>query len=99
MKRKMILGLVWLAVFAFLTLNVRMGYAEPSSAPRTTGYEISWYTIDGGGTQDLVGGTYTLGGTVGQSDAGSQSGGSYTLNGGFWVGVFGYRLYLPLILR
>ena len=99
MKHKLILGLVALTVIAFLALNVRVGYAEPSAAPRTTGYEISWYTIDGGGAQNLIGGSYTLSGTIGQPDAGSQSGGSYTLNGGFWVDLFGYRLNLPLILR
>lgn len=99
MKRKLILGLAALVVFVFLALNVRVGYAEPSVAPRTVGYEISWYTIDGGGAQDLVGGSYMLSGTIGQNDAGTQSGGSYTLNGGYWVELFGYRLYLPLILR
>jgi hypothetical protein len=98
-KRKRILGLVVLAVFVLLALNVRVGYAEPSSAPRTTGYEISWYTIDGGGAQNLSGGSYTLSGAIGQYDAGSQSGGSYVLNGGYWVELFGYRLNLPLILR
>ncbi len=100
MKRKTILTMLTLALLtAFFALNVRVGYAEPSAAPRAAGYEISWYTIDGGGAQDLVGGTYTLSGTVGQFDAGMQSGGTYTLNGGYWVDVFGYRLYLPLILR
>ena len=99
MKRKIILVLFIFTAVAFLALNVRVGYAEPSAAPRTTGYEISWYTIDGGGAQNLQGGTYSLSGTIGQFDAGSQSGGSYTLNGGFWVDLFGYRLNLPIILR
>ena len=97
--RRIILGL-FVVVFVLLALNVRVGYAEPSSAPRTTGYEISWYTIDGGGAQNLQGGSYSLSGTIGQPDAGSQSGGgTYTLNGGFWVNLFGYRLNLPLIMR
>jgi hypothetical protein len=55
MKRKTILGLLALGVFAFPGLNVRVGYAEPSSTPRTTGYEISWYTIDSEGAQNLTG--------------------------------------------
>ena len=99
MKRKLILGLCALILFALFALNVRVGYAEPSAAPKTTGYTIDWYTIDGGGAQDLAGGSYTLSGTIGQYDAGSQSGGSYTLNSGYWVDVFGYRLYLPVILK
>ena len=94
MKNKIALGLILLSAFAFLALNVRVGYAAPRN-----GYEIAWYTIDGGGAQDLSGGTYSLSGTVGQFDAGSQGGGTYTLNGGYWVELFGYRLYLPLILR
>ena len=96
---RILFALLVLGVFAFLVLNVRVGYAEPSAAPRATGYTIDWYTIDGGGAQDLAGGSYSLSGTIGQSDAGSQSGGAYNLNGGFWVDLFGYRLYLPLILK
>jgi hypothetical protein len=95
MKHKTLLLILTLALLiVFLALNMRVGYAAPRS-----GYEISWYTIDGGGAQDLSGGTYTLSGTAGQFDAGSQSGGSYALYGGYWVELFGYRLYLPLILR
>jgi hypothetical protein len=98
LKRFAIIAAVALALI--LALNVRVGYAETTSAaPRTVGYEISWYTIDGGGAQDLSGGSYTLSGTIGQPDAGSQSGGAYQLNGGYWVDVFGYRLYLPIILK
>lgn len=64
------------------------------------GFEISWYTIDGGGAMFSTGGPYSLGGTIGQVDGGTLSSGSYTLNGGFWPGAAGqYRVYLPLILR
>jgi len=110
MKRQTLLLILTLALFALiLALNIRVGEAKdlegfqkPSrslDAPRS-GYEIAWYTIDGGGAQDLTGGSYTLSGTVGQFDAGSQSGGgTYALAGGYWVELFGYRLYLPLILR
>ncbi len=47
-------------------------------------YSIDWYTIDGGGGTS-TGGVYSVSGTIGQSDAGHMSGGSYTLDGGFWV--------------
>lgn len=47
-------------------------------------YEISWYTIDGGGK--ITSGDYALVGTIGQPDAGAMSGGSYELLGGFWPG-------------
>jgi len=47
-------------------------------------YTIDWYKIaSGGGTS--TGATYSLSGTIGQSDAsGAMSGGSYSLTGGFW---------------
>ncbi|HAJ37797.1 MAG TPA: hypothetical protein DCL15_19175 [Chloroflexi bacterium] len=72
-----------------------------------SGYNLEWNTIDGGGHTFSSGGVYSVGGTIGQPDAGSVSGENYTLAGGFWglAGGFGgggtirYTLYLPLILR
>lgn len=46
-------------------------------------YSIDWFTIDGGGGMS-TGGVYSVSGTIGQPDAGTLSGGSYTLAGGFW---------------
>ena len=64
------------------------------------GYDLSWWTVDGGGATFSTGGGYTLGGSVGQPDAGALSGGDYTLLGGFWLGAGAqYRLYLPVLLR
>jgi hypothetical protein len=63
------------------------------------GYTLDWWTVDGGGTMSNAGGGYTLGATAGQPDAGSLSGGGYTLEGGFWGGASftsGYHIYLPL---
>jgi hypothetical protein len=54
-----------------------------SSAPGQT-YEVTWYTIDGGGVMNASGGVYEVSGTIGQPDAGELSGGTYTINGGFW---------------
>jgi len=48
-------------------------------------YELSWYTIDGGGGQSS-GGDFTLTGTIGQPDAAYSKGGNYELLGGFWPG-------------
>lgn len=47
-------------------------------------FDLSWYTIDGGGATYLSGGAFELGGTVGQPDAGTMSGGVFELGGGFW---------------
>ncbi len=40
------------------------------------GFGLSWWTADGGGATFSTGGGYQLGGTVGQPDAGSASGGA-----------------------
>ena len=46
-------------------------------------YSVDWFTIDGGGGES-AGGVFRVTGTIGQSDAGRMSGGSYVLEGGFW---------------
>jgi hypothetical protein len=90
-----------LTLVACATLLIAQGglpaAADPANAAPRNGYEISWYTVDGGYTFS-TGGTYSLGGTIGQADAGALNGGTYTLNGGFWIGDL-FRLFLPLILR
>ncbi|MDH4240135.1 MAG: hypothetical protein OEW48_11280 [Phycisphaerae bacterium] len=48
-------------------------------------YQISWYTVDGGGGASS-GGDFTLTGTIGQPDAAYSAGGNYELLGGFWPG-------------
>jgi len=48
-------------------------------------YEISWYTIDGGGGTSRAG-QYVVTGTIGQPDAGYSAAGGYELLGGFWPG-------------
>ena len=53
-------------------------------------YDLSWFTIDGGGGASS-GGDYELVGTIGQPDAGVMQGGPYLLQGGFWSGA------LPLL--
>ncbi len=66
-------------------------------------YDLTWNTVDGGGYIFSGDGDYALGGTIGQPDAGmmSDSGGIYTLSGGFWggAGPVKYAIYLPLVLR
>jgi hypothetical protein len=48
-------------------------------------YELSWYTIDGGGGRSS-GGQYELLSTIGQPDAAWSGGGNYELLGGFLTG-------------
>jgi hypothetical protein len=98
MKRLMILIPIVLVLLIGITTANAQRTNEPA-APHS-GYSIDWYTIDGGGAMNSTGGSYSLGGTIGQPDAGSLSGGSYTLNGGFWGGAsINYTVYLPLVLK
>lgn len=47
-------------------------------------YEIPQSVIAGGGTS--VSGAYSVTGTIGQGITGASTGGTYTVNGGFWAG-------------
>lgn len=94
-----------LALFALLLLLASVVLAQSgdgASASLSIGYDLSWWTVDGGGATFSTGGGYALGGSVGQPDAGVLTGGDYTLGGGFWrgraVGVE-YDICLPLVLR
>ncbi len=54
-----------------------------SSVALANDFEITSYTIDGGGGYS-AGGSFELEGTIGQPDAGFMSGGAFNLEGGFW---------------
>ncbi len=98
-QRRWLLAVLIVATLALLVLNVTTSYAGTgSAAPGDTGYAIAWYTLDGGGAQDLTNGAYTLSGTSGQFDAGSLSQASYVINGGYWVDIF-LQYFLPAILK
>jgi hypothetical protein len=101
MKQRTAIG--WGLVLALIVLlplasvALAQGPAEPDQAGE---YDLSWWTVDGGGTTPNGSSGYTLGGTSGQPDAAVWSGEDYTLAGGFWGGVaVNYRIYLPLLLR
>jgi len=75
--------------------------AVPVLAQSGGGYDLSWATVDGGGGTFSTGGSYSLGGTAGQPDAGSAAGGTYSLGGGLWGGGVAAEqclLFLPLVL-
>ena len=107
MKRMIILSIL-ISIGVVLLIGLGTANAQRThdpAAPRSdasialsTGYDLSWYTIDGGGATFSTGGSYSLGGSIGQADAGSLSGGLYQLNGGFWDGasIANYTVYLPL---
>ncbi len=61
--------------------------ASAALAQTGGGYDLTWSTVDGGGQMVSAGGSFELGGTIGQPDAQGapvMSGGSFELTGGFW---------------
>jgi hypothetical protein len=65
---------------AFLAASALAGAAVLGPA-----YDVSWYSVDGGGGTS-AGGGFTLAGAIGQPDAGTASGGDFVLVGGFFAG-------------
>lgn len=87
-----------LLLFVLLLLAASSALAQSGG-----GYDLTWNTVDGGGCAFSTGGVYSLGGTIGQADAGTLAGGGYALSGGFWGGgvsaSVGNPVYLPLVVR
>ena len=81
-----------------LTLALVLAFASVALAG-SVAYELTWFTVDGGGGES-AGGGYALLGTAGQPDTAALSGGDYSLVGGFWLGIeaLAYR-YLPIVMR
>lgn len=91
------------AAVALLLAGVALARAgDGAPAGPGSGYDLSWWTVDGGGSTSSSGGSYALDGTVGQPDAGLLASGDYTLAGGLWDGgapALIHPIYLPLVLR
>lgn len=82
-------------VLVMVLLGVGLVWANPNAS-----YDLSWWTVDGGGS-NLSGGSYALDGTIGQPDAGTLQGGVYGLDGGFWggMGQTNSTVFLPVVVR
>jgi hypothetical protein len=88
----------WLTVILALLLALTYAVGQ-TRAQSGSGYDLSWSTVNGGGGES-AGGGFRVVGTAGQPDAGTVSGGSFRVEGGFWGGAaVRYRIYLPLVLR
>ena len=99
MKRRLMFTLA----LALLAAGLAAAWRAPAAgAQPAASYDLSWYTVDGGGGASAsTGGGYTLTGTAGQPDAGTLSSSTYTLAGGFWPSLAQavYDLFLPLVRR
>ena len=68
------------------TVLTILGISGFNSLASAQSLDLSWNTIDGGGTMFTTGpGGYELSATIGQPDAGMMSGDTYQLLGGFWA--------------
>jgi len=84
-----------------LLISIALLRIVPATAQSGGGYDLTWNTIDGGGSASSAG-SYSLVGAIGQTDAGpALNSGDYSLVGGFWYGAGSgtHPLYLPLVLR
>lgn len=90
---------VLLSAILVLTLLSLRGSAT-AYAQTGGGYDLTWNRIAAGGGTSAAGDTI-LTGTAGQAEAGPvQSGGGYTLVGGFWGGgTVRYSVYLPVVIK
>ncbi|MCP4549141.1 MAG: hypothetical protein GY835_22030 [bacterium] len=52
---------------------------------RSSGFDLSWFTIDGGGGMWSQGGDFELSATIAQVDAVVLKGDDFELTGGFWA--------------
>jgi hypothetical protein len=90
MKPKLIFILL---IVALLLVRIPAVQADPQA------YNLSWWTVDGGGETSTSPG-YSLSGTIGQPDAGQLGSGSFQVSGGFWGWVKQvFEVYLPLVMK
>jgi hypothetical protein len=72
-----------LLTLAVLLVLIGMAHLLNAQAQPLSGYDLSWWSVDGGaGT--LSAGKYRLPGIASQPDANMLASGSYMLYGGFW---------------
>jgi hypothetical protein len=62
-----------------------VGSAETATSPAA--YQMTWYSINGGGAINASSTNYQMGLSVGQSVAGAASGTNYDMGIGFWYGA------------
>jgi hypothetical protein len=94
------LGLVLVLVMVMSLLLASAGAWAGNRVGDGGGYRLARWTVDGGGVGHTQGGSYLLGATAGQADAGWLDGDGYALTGGFWGTLEGkVAIYLPLVLK
>jgi hypothetical protein len=96
-KLRTIIALAAASGLLLAALGLTRGPGAAASSGGT--YTIDWYSIDNGGGASASG-AYVLTGTIGQPDAGVQSGGQYEMVGGFWGATdVRYLVRVPYVRR
>ncbi len=57
---------------------------KPAQQEPAPGFDMSWFTIDGGGATFMNGGDFEMSSTTGQPDAGRQTSAEFAIDSGFW---------------
>jgi len=84
LSQKILPGLIALLLPVMLVLMPFMSHVAAHRVDSSGGsYDLSWWTVAGGGGTSNGTGT-SLSGTIGQPEAGISNGGTYHLTGGFW---------------
>lgn len=93
---------IFLAMAALLLLAGVALAKGSTSAPLSTGYDLLWHVIGGGGRHSQAT-PYALDGTIGQAVVETVSSDGYTLCSGFWCGVGAavveHKIYLPMVMK
>ncbi len=82
-----------------LVLCLSAGGDRGVQAQTSTGYNLEWHVIGGGGGP-VSSAHYVVNATIGQGAASPpvSVSASYAVSGGYWFGG-GFYVYLPLVLR
>ena len=89
------------SVILFLVTVLMVAFViTPALSQTSNSYDLTWNVISSGGGTLLSGnGQYSLSGTVGQPGTMLLTGGSYSLQSGFWASSSSIELYLPFVQR
>ena len=94
-----------LILSCLVTLVLALICAGLASAQTGGNYDLTWGTVTGGGAIDSANAAsgFTLSDTIGQADAGTATGGGYTLTSGFWSIIASaattHHVFLPVMLN
>ncbi|MBI4790130.1 MAG: hypothetical protein HY782_24105 [Chloroflexi bacterium] len=98
--RKHIVRLALVTTLLLVAVSPAFATATPVVAEGGDEYQLTWFTVGGGGGGMSSGdGVYSMSATAGEPATEKISNGEYSLQGGFWGALQDFLLYLPLIRK